>query len=236
MKKNNLYKLLGIAFVVAIVSTGVFYGLLAPKLSSSTGSGKMLVVAAKSLKPGTVLQSSDVKLMPWPQQELPKGAFGDVNDVAGKSVFAWIDEGEPVFETRLATEKSAGLTGVPTGMRAASVHVTDSTGVVALLRAGQRVDVQVVTGRGGEGHEVSVRTALSNLQVLSVSQAEQSSQGATAPVVTLLAKPSEADVLAAADSGARVRVILRNPLDQEEGTRSSLSLGAVMRASGKKAE
>ena len=37
MKKNNLLKLLGIAFVVAIISTGIFYGLFVNKLSSSTG-------------------------------------------------------------------------------------------------------------------------------------------------------------------------------------------------------
>ena len=33
MKKNNLVKLLGIALVVAIVSTGIFYGLFVNKLS-----------------------------------------------------------------------------------------------------------------------------------------------------------------------------------------------------------
>ena len=43
MKKNNLVKLLGIAFVVAIISTGVFYGLFVSKLSSNTGNGKALV-------------------------------------------------------------------------------------------------------------------------------------------------------------------------------------------------
>ncbi len=62
-------------------------------------------------------------------------------------------------------------------------------------------------------------------------QSEQSSQGASLPVVTLLAKPSEADVLAAADSGARVRLILRNPLDGEMQHRSILSLDTVMHSS-----
>ncbi|HTS77350.1 MAG TPA: Flp pilus assembly protein CpaB [Bryobacteraceae bacterium] len=229
MKKDNYYKLLGIAFVVAIVATGIFYGLLAPKLNSTTP-GKMVVVAAKSLKPGTVLQSSDVKLMTWPQPDLPNGVFETVDQVAGKTVFDWIDEGEPVFASRLATEQSAGGSGVPSGMRAVSVHVTDSSGVIALLRAGQRVDVQVVTGRG-ENHDTTVRTALEGLQVISVSAAEQGSQGATLPVVTVLANPAQADVLAAADSGARVRLTLRNPLDPESGSRAALTLGAVMRAS-----
>jgi pilus assembly protein CpaB len=233
MKKNNLYKLLGIAFVVAIVSTGIFYGLFVSHMSSSTGSGKMLVVAAKALKAGTVLQASDVKLIPWPTDQLPKGAFEHVEQVTGNTVFDPIDQDEPVFATHLATDKTGAGSGVPAGMRAVSVHVTDSSGVVALLRAGQKVDLQVIVGRGADGKETTVRTALENLQVLSVgAQPEQSSQGAALPVVTLLANPAAADVIAAADSGARVRLTLRNPLDQELSDRTALSLGAVMRSGG----
>jgi Flp pilus assembly protein CpaB len=112
-------------------------------------------------------------------------------------------------------------------MRAVSVHVSDSTGVLALLREGHRVDVQVVRRPSAT---TEVRTALQNLQVLSVTpQPEQTSQGHSLPVVTLLAKPSEADMLAAADAGARVRLTLRNPLDPETKSRPPLSLDAVMR-------
>jgi len=232
MKKNNLFKLLGIAFVVAILATGVFYGLFVSKMSSNTGSGKMLVVAAKALKAGTVLQPTDVKLQPWLGTQLPKGAFGNTDDVAGKTVFDAMEEDEPIFAAKLATSSTGGGSGVPSGMRAVSVHVTDSTGVLALLRAGQKVDVQVVTGRGDRS-DTQVRTALEGLKVLSVTpQAEVSSQGASLPVVTLLASPREADVLAVADSGARVRLALRNPLDEETHTRSSLGLTGVMRATG----
>jgi len=235
MKKNNLLKLLGIAFVVAIVSTGIFYGLFVNKLSSSTGSGKMLVVAARQLKAGTVLQPDDVKLIPWPEAQLLKGGFGNVSDVLGNTVFDAISEDEPVFASHLATMRSGGGSGVPEGMRAVSVHVTDSTGVMALLRAGQKVDVQVVVGRtGAEKTETAVRTALENLMVLSVNPLpEQGSQGQNLPVVTLLAEPGAADVLAAADSGARVRLTLRNPLDEETRGSGALSLTTVMHATGK---
>lgn len=232
MKKNNLYKLLGIAFVVAIISTGIFYGLFVNKLSSNSGNGKTVVVAAKPLNPGTVVQLSDVRLLPWPGDQLPKGAFASANQVVGNTVFDYIAEDEPVFASRLANAQSGGGSGVPTGMRAVSVHVTDSTGVMSLLRLGQKVDVQVVVGRADKG-DVVVRTALEELTVLAVtSQPELSSQGPTLPVVTLLAKPPEADILAAADSGARVRLTLRNPLDSDTRTRTQLSLGAVMRPSG----
>src|ERR1051325_823476 len=185
MKKNNLVKLLGIAFVVAIVSTGIFYGLFVTKLSSSTGNGKTLVVAAKVLKPGTVLTAADVKIIPWPADQLPKGGFGSPDSVTGQTVFDTIGEEEPVLARHLASVQSGGGAGVPSGMRAVSVHVTDSTGVMALLRAGQKVDVQVVVSNPST-REVSVRTALEDLTVLSVTtQNEQSSQGHTLPVVTL---------------------------------------------------
>jgi pilus assembly protein CpaB len=236
MKKNNLLKLLGIAFVVATVATGIFYGLFASKLSSNTGTGKMLVVAAKALKPGTILQASDLKSIAWPTDQLPKNAFGSPDQVVGSTVFDTIGEDEPVLATRLASAQSGGGSGVPAGMRAVSVHVTDSSGVLALLRAGQKVDAQVVVGRGKTG-DTSVRTALQSLTVLAVStQLETNGQSQQLPVVTLLAKPAEADVLALADSGANVRLTLRNPLDQETHSRSQLSLGAVMRASGSKSE
>lgn len=233
MKKNNLLKLLGIAFVVAIVSTGIFYGLFVNKLKSNIDSGKMLVVAAKALKPGMVLQPVDVKLIPWPAGQLPKDAYASVDQVVGNTVFDTIGEDEPVLASRLATSQSGGGAGVPSGMRAVSVHVTDSTGVLALLRAGQKVDVQVVVGRGKET-DTAVRTALEDLKVLSVIPApEQGSQGQNLPVVTLLANPSEADVLALADSGARVRLTLRNPLDQDTGAHAPLSLGGLMGSSSR---
>ena len=230
MNKNNLVKLLGVALVVAIISTGLFYGLFASRLSSATGNGRTLVVAARALKAGTVLVAADVKAVPWPGDHLPKGAYGAASAVVGTTVFDAIGEEEPVLEARLASGQSGGGSGVPEGMRAVSVHITDSTGVMALLRAGQKVDVQVVTGRGMKPAETQVRTALENMTVLSVTpQAEQSSQGRNLPVVTLLAKPQEADVLAAADSGGDVRLALRNPLDNGTRSRDTLPLGAVMR-------
>jgi pilus assembly protein CpaB len=233
MKKNNLLKLLGIALVVAIVSTGIFYGLFVNTLTSSTRSGKTLVVAAKPLKAGMVLQAADLKTIAWPADELPSGAYATVDQALGNTVFDPIGENEPVMATRLASAQSAGGAGVAAGMRAVAVHVTDSTGILSLLRAGQTVDVQVVVNRKDSPHGTEVRTAIENLTVLAVRpQLEQTSQGQNLPEVTLLARPDEADVLAAADSGARVRLTLRNPLDQATRARAPLTLDTVMKESG----
>jgi len=230
MNKQNLGKLLGVALVVAILSTGLFYMLFAMKANSETRT--TLVVAAKALKPGSVLVAADLKTIPWASETLPKGAYQKPEEVVGNTVFDPIGDQEPIYSTHLASAKSGAGSGVPEGMRAVSVHVADSTGVFALLRSGQKVDVQVVSGRGkGDGKfDTQVRTALENLTVLSVTpQPEQSSQGFPVPVVTLLVKPAEADILAAADSGATVRLALRNPLDESTRSRGTVAAASVVR-------
>jgi Flp pilus assembly protein CpaB len=233
MKQNNLAKLLGIALVVAIIATGVFYGLFVNKLSSSTGSGKMVVVAARPLPPGTVLAEKDVQSMPWPAEQTPAGTFEASQQVVGNTVLVPLAQGEPVLGSRLASaEKGSGGSGVPMGMRAVSVHVTDSSGVLAQLAPGQKVDVQVLLTRKIASAEPELRTILEGVPVLAVNpQPEPSSQGGNLPSVTLLTNPGEADVLALADSGARVRLALRNPLDNATRSRTALTLDAILRGS-----
>jgi pilus assembly protein CpaB len=232
MKQNNLAKLLGIALVVAIIATGVFYGLFVNKLSSNTGSGKMVVVAARPLPAGTVLAEKDVQSMPWPAEQTPAGAFEASQQVAGHTVLVPLAQGEPVLAGRLASAERGGGSGVPAGMRAVSVHVSDSSGVLAQLAPGQKVDVQAVLTRKSGNAEPELRTILEGIPVLAVNpQLDLSSQGWNLPSVTLLTNPAEADVLALADSGARVRLALRNPLDNATRSRTALTLDAILRGS-----
>jgi len=152
MKKNNTGKLLGVALVVAIMCTGLFYMMFAMKANSATGTP--MVVAAKALKAGTVLRAEDLKIVNWPAAQLPPGAHRNPREVIGNTVFDPMAPEEPVLNARLASSQSGGGSGVPVGMRAVSVHLTDSTGVLALLHSGQKVDVQVVVGRGVKPEEV----------------------------------------------------------------------------------
>jgi pilus assembly protein CpaB len=118
-------------------------------------------------------------------------------------------------------------------MRAVSVHVSDSSGVLAQLGPGQKVDVQVLITRKSSNGEPELRTILEGVAVLAVnSQLDASSQGSNLPTVTLLTNPADADVLALADSGARVRLALRNPLDDSTRPHTVLTLENILRASG----
>src|SRR5213083_2792818 len=94
MKKDNLGKLMGVALVVAIISTGLFYMFFAMKANSQPVAGS-LVVAARLLKPGTVLVAGDVKTIPWSAPQIPKGAYQDPKAVIGSTVFDTLAEEEP---------------------------------------------------------------------------------------------------------------------------------------------
>jgi pilus assembly protein CpaB len=167
-------------------------------------------------------------MIPWGSDELPQGAYENPAQVTGKILFGGLTKSEPVLASRLVSEDGSSGSRVPAGMRAITVHVSDSSGVMALLRTGHKVDAQVLISKSGES-AAQLRTALEDIEVLAVSnKPEPNSQGFTLPTVTLLAKPADADVLALADSSARIRLTLRNPLDSEARTRGVLTLPAVM--------
>jgi pilus assembly protein CpaB len=227
--KRNIVPLLGIAFVVAIISTGVFYGLFAGRMKSASMDtpGQSIVVAARDLDRGTVVQAKDLRVSKL--SGALQGSFSKVDDAVGVTLLEAVHQSEPLFQDRVASQdpKSgpAGA-GVPSGMRAVSLRVSESTGIVSLLRKGTRVDVQAVLERSGT---TELRTVLQNVEVLAVGSQLEPVGGnrPPAPVVTVLARAQDADAVALADSGARIRVALRNPLDDATSTRHSLGLTAL---------
>lgn len=227
--KRNIVPLLGIAFVVAIVSTGIFYGLFAGRLRSSVGElpGQSIVVAAKNLARGAVIQASDLRISQV--KGALNGAFSNPERLVGVTLLEPIQENEPILQNRVASRDAKtgeGASRIPTGMRALSVRVSESSGVVALLRPGTKVDIQAVSQRNTAAE---LRTILQNVEVLAVSPQSEPVGGnqPPVPVVTVLTRAQDTDLVALADSGARIRLALRNPLDDATGTRHSMPLAAV---------
>src|SRR3954463_12135223 len=100
--KRNLVPLLAVAFVVAIASTGIFYGLFVGKLKSAPS--QSVVVASKSLRTGAVVAKTDLSAIPWTGSQVPKGMFSNPDQIVGRSVTQSIEEGEPVMESRLISK------------------------------------------------------------------------------------------------------------------------------------
>ena len=74
---------------------------------------------------------------------------------------------------------------------------------------------------------MKLRTALEKVEVLSVPPFDPNGGRSAAPAITLLATPEYADHLALADSGARIRLLLRNPVDENRDARAGLSLANI---------
>ena len=227
--KRNIVPLLGIAVVVAILSTGVFYGLFAGKLHSASPEvdGQPIVVAARDLARGTVLQPGDLRVSRF--KGTLAGSFSSPEQLAGGTVLAAVKQNEPILEERVVSKTaksgSAGST-VPTGLRAVSIRVSESDGLTAWLRPGTRVDLQAVQERNGS---LELRTILQNVEIVAVNPQTEPGGGNRGQVslVTVLTAPEDADLVALADSGTRLRVALRNPLDSATEPRRVLSLNSV---------
>ena len=220
--KRNLVPLLGIAFVAAIVATGVVYGLFGGRLRGKAPEmvGQSIVVAARNLDRGTVMTAGD--LQESQVKGALKGSYSKVDDAVGATLLEAVQKDEPLLEGRVASlDPKAGGSGggIAAGMRAVSIRVSESSGVMGLLHAGSRVDLQAVAERNGSAE---LRTILQNVEVLRVNpQLEPSGNSRVlVPIASLLVPAQYADLVALADTGARLRITLRNPLD--DGTRRGM--------------
>ncbi|HEY3439149.1 MAG TPA: Flp pilus assembly protein CpaB [Paludibaculum sp.] len=208
--KRNLMPLLGVAFVAAIVATGIFYGLLIPKLrgTASADTPRTVVVSTKALDRGAVLRAEDVRVVEWDAAAMPPHSVPGMEQAVGLTLLEPVSANQPITEPLMARRGAAGgaSLAIPSGKRAVSIHPVESSGVVALMRSGSRIDIQVLQP---SGQGLVLRRLLEDVEVLSVAGVENPK-----PVVTLLVAPPDADRLSLADASMQLRLILRNPNDR----------------------
>ncbi len=228
--KKNVVPLVVIALVVAVLSTGIFYGLIVSRMDgSSTSATSLRFVSVKSLEKGRVLRASDFQLVASADPGVPVPARAE--DLVGRRTVDKIEAGQILTEGLLSPLSERGLTtGIPAGMRAVTLHISDSSSVIQLLNSGDRVDIQALISRQKNGEpDVELKTLLQNATVYNVSsEANPQLQGRM--VLTVLSSPQDAERLSVADAGARLRVVLRNQKDQDIlplGSASLLNLGAA---------
>jgi pilus assembly protein CpaB len=208
---------IGISLVWALAVTALFSRVTGKRLRGG-GSEKPLVVAAKMLPLGAVVTRDSVVVRDVPERLFPSGGFSRIEDVVERPVTSNIQANEPVLEARIAA-KGAGVglaPLIPPGMRAISVRVNDVVGVAGFVLPGMRVDV-LVTGHPSSHSDTVTRTALQNIAVLSAGQTIQTDAGKntiSAPVVTLLVSPEDAEALTLANNDGRIQLVLRNSADE----------------------
>jgi len=220
MNRNRLLLIGFIALALGAFVSLVVYRNLQSRTSSKTPPGEEIVVAADDLQVGSKIDDKDVRLVRFPSGELPAGCFHQKTKVVGRGVVLPIAKGEFVLPNKLAAENAgAGLPSlIPPGMRAVSVRVNDTTSVSGFVQPGTRVDV-LLTGNPQGSSEQQTTTVLENVAVIATGQRlERNSAGEpqSAPVVTLLVSPDDAERLTLATTQGHIQLALRNPLDTKQ--------------------
>jgi pilus assembly protein CpaB len=220
MNRNRLLLIGFVALALGAFVSLVVYRNLQSRSGAKAAPGEDVIVAADDLQVGTKIEDRDIRLVHFPSADLPAGVFHFRAKVVGRGVVLPISRGEFVLTNKLAGENAgSGLPSlIPPGMRAVSVRVNDTTSVSGFVQPGTRVDI-MLTGNPQGSNEEQTTTVLENVAVIATGQRlERNSAGEaqSAPVVTLLVSPDDAERLTLASSQGHIQLALRNPLDTKQ--------------------
>ena len=210
------------ALVLALAVSGLFTFWLSRKLGKShtvNAASHRYVAASQNLDPGSLLATTNLKMVDWPTSAPLDGSFIKPEDIVGRTLLYPIANGQPILERDLsAAGAGIGLSAkIPDGMRAISLRDDEIVGVAGFLLPGTHVDV-LVTYRSPTGTETITSIVLQDVQVLAAgqkTQADPDGKAATSSVVTLLVSPSDAEKLTQASTQGTVHFVLRNGADRQ---------------------
>jgi pilus assembly protein CpaB len=220
---RRLLTILSCALIISAGATYIVYRIVGRQMmkAAAAPATSRVVVAARTLQIGSVVQQADLKVADWVGAP-PAGIILAPDKVIGRGVVSTIYEGEPLMDTRLAAVGSGGglAATIPPGMRACAVKVNEVVGVAGFVLPGMRVDVLIAGNPPGPGNASGpkVKTLLQNIEVLSAGtniQKDNEGKPVQTQVVNLLVTPEQAEVLSLASSETRIQLVLRNPMDTQ---------------------
>jgi pilus assembly protein CpaB len=179
-----------------------------------------VVVAASDLDVGAELTRDDVRIIQWPENAMPAGAFHKPDEVVGRGIILPVIQNEPILPMKLSSKDAGGglPPAIPPGLRAVSVRVNEVIGVAGYVLPGTRVDVVATVSPNGNATDITSKVVLTNVQVLAAGTKIERDTDKNKPmpvsVVTLLVDPEEAERLTLASTEGKIQLALRNPLDK----------------------
>jgi len=192
-----------------------------------------VVVANTDLTYGTKLDQSQLRVVNFPKESVPEGAYSDMDSVLGNTTKVFLAAREPILTSKLSTVGGGLSMMVRPTLRASSVDVRLSSSVSGFIVPGDKVDVLVtVDQQGGGMQEAITKTILQNMEVLAAGpktqQKEKEDKPSDMQTVTLLVDPIGAEKLANGMHEGKIHLTLRNPEDQDTLSLASLSTRQVL--------
>lgn len=228
-----------------VIAVAVVLGLAAVVIANSYFSGvetqqervakqqelTTVVVATQDLAFGTPLSDSNLRLVSWPANSMPAGAFTSIAEATKNSRVALrpIVTGEPVLASKVSgTDGRATIAAnLPPGKLAYAISINDVSGVGGFVRPGDVVDVLVtrpIPGEGSTANDKMTDVVLENVPVLGMDQVsdENSTKPTRSKTATLEVDTYGAQKLALAGQLGVVSLALRNVADRVTGARGTV--------------
>jgi pilus assembly protein CpaB len=228
-------KRLSMAFIIALAVSALCTWLLGRKINTHAAVAAELryVAPAKALQAGEVIKPEDLELVSWPAGNAIAGAYGKVEDLAGRAVLYPIDKDQPITDRFLAIAGSGlGLaTKIPEGMRAIALRSDEVMGVAGFIYPQSHLDV-LVTYHSATSADPITFTVLQDAEVLAVGQKSQpdpDGKPSTATVVTLLLTPQDAERAVLASSQGTFHFVLRSGSDKTRVNEAPVTLADMSR-------
>ncbi len=237
MAANKGQAFMGLAVLLgAAAAIAAYFSITAMTREGARLSGgglQPVVVTTADLTYGMKLAPEMLRVVRYPKDAVPAGAFSSVDSVAGQTTKVFLGAREPVTATKLSSRGGGLSMLVRPSMRAASIEVNQVSGVSGFVLPGDRVDVLVtVEPRGGDRDETVTRTILQNIEVLAAGQKteQESNKPISVQAVTLLVDPRGTEQIALAMHQGEISLALRNPEDQDTVKTSSYSTRQMLGA------
>jgi len=233
MNRSRLLMIGALALALGGFASLIVYRNLRPGAGVSSDTGAEVVIAANDLPVGSKIEEKDVKLVHLPKADLPANAIFHKAAVIDRGVILPMSRGEFILPSKIAGPNAGyGLPAlIPPGMRAVSVRVNEVVAVAGFVQPGTRVDV-LWTGSSGSANQAQTITVLENVSVLATGQRMErnpAGEAFSAPVITLLVSPDDAQKLALASGQGHIQLALRNPLDTRAQDLAAMRSDALFR-------
>jgi pilus assembly protein CpaB len=173
-----------------------------------------IVFARSEIAFGQALEPALLMTKPWPKSAVPDGAYTSFETFSTDTplrALGRIFPGEPIMAAKLSSpgERVTIVQRLTPGYRAAAISVDAATAVGGFVAPGDRVDILMTLGGGGELRAVTV---LQNVRVVGIDQTSEEQQGAPKVVRTITVEvlPDDVQRLVLAQKAGQLSLSLRD--------------------------
>lgn len=227
-----------IAGVTAFFARSMFAGAAVSTATAAPAPeiGTEVLVAVKPLPIGTIVTAEHFAFRPWPKDMVEKAYFlkseTDPATLVGKVVRHTVTAGQPVTQGALVGPGESGFlaAALGPGMRAVTVHISDTSSVGGFIFPGDRVDLLLTQEVPGEGTALRVaETVMRNLRVLAIDQNADtmSNQPKVGRTLTIEVTPKLAEKIAVAQTLGVLSLTLRAIADNAAELERAIAAGEV---------